>query len=148
MKKKICTICKSEKTINNFSWKKKSENKKHSVCKSCKKDIDNSYYSFSKKRRKSIRKRASKNYEYLKEYTQRLKKIGKCKNCGDHRWYVLDFHHTENKEEGISNLLKGCSIEKLKKEIRKCTLLCSNCHRELHHFERNGDEANLVEALV
>jgi len=144
---KICTECNKPKNIEEFSWKIKKQNTKHSKCKECKKKIDNKYYSSSKKRRSGIRKRSVESYEYLKKYVQRLKRFGKCKKCEDKRWYVLDFHHLRDKKDDISYLLRKGSIKKLKNEIKKCELLCSNCHRELHFLERE-DQANQVKALV
>ena len=58
---------------------------------------------------------------------------GKCVNCGyDNYFGSLEFHHINNnsKEFGIGT---GCrDYEKLFEESKKCVLLCSNCHRELH----------------
>lgn len=146
--KKICTGCKKEKVIEEFSWKIKKKNVRHAKCIECKREIDKAYYKSSNKRKNKIRKRAIYSYEFLKLYVQRLKKFGCCKKCGDKRWYVLDFHHLHDKEDGINYMLRKGSINKIKNEIRKCILLCSNCHRELHHYERNGIQANLVEANV
>ena len=61
-------------------------------------------------------------------------KGGKCEICGYCKCYdALEFHHKnpEEKEFGISNG-NTVSIEKLKKEVDKCSLLCANCHREVH----------------
>ena len=61
-------------------------------------------------------------------------KGGKCQNpeCGYNKCVdALEFHHTGDKEFGISNG-NTKSWEKIKKEIDGCLLLCSNCHRELH----------------
>ncbi len=134
----ICRKCNTPKDEKEFSWKRKKENERHSVCKTCKKEVDNLYYLSSKKRRTKIRKTAATKYGFLRDYVQRLKKFGCCKKCSDNRWYVLDFHHLSNKEENINELLRRGSMKKLKKEIRKCILLCSNCHRELHYFEKMG----------
>lgn len=59
---------------------------------------------------------------------------GKCAHCGGvyHR-SVYDFHHInpDEKEYTISNYM-GYSLERLKKEVEKCILLCANCHRRVH----------------
>jgi hypothetical protein len=55
---------------------------------------------------------------------------------------VLSFHHLDpqDKEEGISRMISsGLSIEKIKREIAKCTVLCMNCHADLHHKEKSRD---------
>lgn len=58
---------------------------------------------------------------------------GRCRLCGYERCAAaLEFHHLDPsaKEFGLSQ--RGAhSIEKLRAEIRKCVLLCSNCHAEV-----------------
>lgn len=59
-------------------------------------------------------------------------KGGKCECCGYDRCVAaLDFHHQGDKlfQIGGSHCRK---FEKLKDEVDKCRLLCSNCHREQH----------------
>ena len=72
-----------------------------------------------------------------------LKKGGKCEKCGyEKNLAALCFHHKDPKEKerelGLSSLLVGKkSQEKIKKEIKKCLLLCSNCHMEIHYPKLN-----------
>jgi hypothetical protein len=44
------------------------------------------------------------------------------------------FHHRdpEGKDFGISRAATLMSWEKIKDELDKCVLLCSNCHAEIH----------------
>lgn len=86
------------------------------ICKKCDND------SFKKTRRNYKKK--------LVEY-----KGGKCEICGyDKCISALEFHHLnpEEKEFEISNS-KIYNFDKMKKEADKCILVCSNCHREIHH---------------
>lgn len=60
-------------------------------------------------------------------------KGGKCIVCGYNKSIrALQFHHLDpsQKDFGISGSTK--SFEKLKSELDKCVLLCSNCHAEVH----------------
>jgi hypothetical protein len=62
-------------------------------------------------------------------------KGGRCERCGYDRCIeALEFHHIEKtgKDFGISAQGYTRSWEKIKQELTKCTLLCANCHRELH----------------
>ena len=71
--------------------------------------------------------------KYRKDIKRRLVeyKGGKCQICGYNRCVdALDFHHIKEKTYNISGGTK--SFERLKKEVDKCILVCSNCHREIH----------------
>lgn len=62
---------------------------------------------------------------------------GKCNRCNYDKCYgALDFHHInpDDKEFSISSAISNpLAWNKLIKEVEKCVLLCSNCHRELHY---------------
>lgn len=60
-------------------------------------------------------------------------KGGKCCKCGYNKCIrALQFHHLDPNEKdfGIGGL--SVSLERLKKEVDKCILVCSNCHAEIH----------------
>lgn len=49
---------------------------------------------------------------------------------------ALEFHHINPEEKEFEIDIRhfsNTSLEKLKKEVNKCILLCANCHRELHN---------------
>lgn len=57
----------------------------------------------------------------------------KCSRCEENHISCLEFHHLDHnlKEYTISNIIKS-SLKKALKEIDKCIVLCSNCHRKEH----------------
>ena len=60
-------------------------------------------------------------------------KGGSCVSCGYNKSIqALQFHHTNPDEKDFSISGKSYSFEKMKIEVDKCVLLCSNCHIELH----------------
>jgi hypothetical protein len=64
-----------------------------------------------------------------------------CGICGESRPWVLDFHHRDPKEKktGITGaIVLGWSLERIMEEVRKCDVICANCHRDLHWKERTG----------
>jgi len=64
----------------------------------------------------------------------RYKTFCGCAHCGYRSSAVaLDLHHKEEsqKEYRVSRMT-SFSMDRLRAEIRKCVVLCSNCHRELH----------------
>lgn len=145
-----CTKCKLPKEESEFFFKNKATGKLHSYCKQCKRELDRlSYRKDGNARAEKIRFNARKSIKRAKEFVRELKMQSVCRKCKDNRWYVLDFHHLENKEDTISMLVhKGPSMKKLQAEIAKCEILCSNCHREEHYFKRlNGAVAPTGRAL-
>lgn len=60
-------------------------------------------------------------------------KGGKCELCGyDKCVRSMEFHHKDptQKDFNISSATVG--LERCKKEVDKCMLVCSNCHGEIH----------------
>lgn len=76
--------------------------------------------------------RARNRQNFLAGYVRKCKS-NPCLDCGKkYPYYVMDFDHrpSEEKEANISELLgRAVSLHRLKKEINKCDLVCSNCHR-------------------
>ena len=62
---------------------------------------------------------------------------GKCKNCGYKTCYsALEFHHTDpDVKEASWGKMRLWGWERIKNELSKCILLCSNCHREAHSYD-------------
>lgn len=62
-----------------------------------------------------------------------------CVKCGESRFYIIDFHHIDNKtkEFGISRSIRGRGRKVIEKEVQKCVCLCRNCHTEFHYIYGN-----------
>lgn len=127
---RICAWCKIEQKIDQFA-KKDKNNRNSYVCKTCMRAYCKSHY--SKYRDKAIA-RAGKNrpnyttprYEYIKN----LKNVP-CADCGGVFHYcAMDFDHLdgETKDRNISTM-RNLSWNRIKLEISKCEVVCSNCHR-------------------
>jgi hypothetical protein len=61
---------------------------------------------------------------------------GKCIECGNANIFNIEFHHVdgEEKEHGISHMIKeGKKWSSILKEVKKCILLCRNCHAKKHN---------------
>ncbi len=74
---------------------------------------------------------------YVLRWAKKLKAVkqlgGKCEKCGNTDFRCFDFHHVDGqeKENTVCRFLEGrWSI--IEKEIKKCKLLCRNCHSKLH----------------
>jgi hypothetical protein len=60
---------------------------------------------------------------------------GKCNKCnGEFPDYVFEFHHLnpDEKEKTPAQLFM-LSDDNIEKELSKCILVCSNCHKIIHH---------------
>lgn len=91
------------------------------------------------KNKSSYMKRNKKNKKEKLEFVDRVKKRAVCLKCGETRFYTLQFHHRKpsDKDGSIYKLANsGYSIETIKTEMRKCDIVCSNCHLEIHYEER------------
>lgn len=63
---------------------------------------------------------------------------GKCLKCEYNKCHAsMDFHHVNpiEKDKSIKNIISG-SWKRIEEELKKCILLCSNCHREHHYNEK------------
>ncbi len=80
------------------------------------------------------------NHQWLNEY----KKKRGCGNCGIINPIVLDFHHKNEKNKlfTVSSFRRAIGFSRIKKEIKKCEVICANCHRILHDEIRNGKVVN------
>lgn len=58
-----------------------------------------------------------------------------CEFESDMPIYELHHHDQDGKETNISSIMHH-SWGKVEKELRKCILVCANCHRTLHHIAR------------
>ncbi len=89
---------------------------------------------------KTCRPPSKKRSELVSEWRRRRKlkliniKGDKCEICGYNKCiWALEFHHLDPKEKDFSISQKNIkSMEKYIEEIKKCILVCSNCHREIH----------------
>lgn len=80
------------------------------------------------------RKRERDLSDWLSEYKKGLI----CERCGESCSGCLDFHHKNPKEKdnAVSDLVaKGYGRETIFREIRKCIVLCKNCHVKIHYIK-------------
>jgi protein-arginine kinase activator protein McsA len=125
-----CYKCKENKPTSDFYKNKSRENGFNGYCKQC------------------VTNNEKKLLKEAKEWYAEWKSSQGCFKCGDKRSYVLDLHHVDNRREGNKNRLLSriissgtLSFENRKKKIldeaKNCVVVCSNCHREIHYFEKN-----------
>ena len=62
-----------------------------------------------------------------------------CIKCGFNHTAALDFHHVDpsNKTGSVNKLITDGRYKAAMEEVKKCVVLCANCHRIHHHDERH-----------
>lgn len=61
-------------------------------------------------------------------------KGGKCSICGYNKYIgALEFHHLDPSKKDFNLSQAKIFNDKVKQELDKCILVCSNCHREEHY---------------
>jgi hypothetical protein len=82
--------------------------------------------------RASYKLRQRRNRKFCDDY----KEDKCCSTCGyKEHTEILQFHHIGKKTQTISNMANDSSIKSIEEEIKKCILLCPNCHYILHRKE-------------
>ena len=129
MKVKVCTKCGRELPLDQFNWREKSKGTRRSECKKCHSD-------FMKNR-----------YKQKKSEIQDLKIGLKCAKCGYNKCGAsLEFHHInpEEKDEKVARMMtNNYNLDIVKEEIKKCIVLCANCHHEFHFLNNNDKNYTL-----
>lgn len=130
---KYCRRCKTEKSLLDFNKCSSKKDGLQSCCRDCSKKLNNEGYTYNKNRRNSIKERMVEISTHNRKMINRYKRICKCFICSESEPVALDLHHLDprNKDGHPSKMIKY-STESLKKEVRKCVVLCSNCHRKVH----------------
>lgn len=117
---KVCKRCGLEKPIQDFAKNGKSTRVYYKSCEA---------------------QRARENYEKSQEYVRSLKT--KCSKCGyDKNPAALEFHHPNGDKDKVIAKLASKSFSqpiksKIDNEVKKCVILCANCHREEHNKQYN-----------
>tara|TARA_R100000005_G_C4932979_1_gene161043 strand:- start:467 stop:907 length:441 start_codon:yes stop_codon:yes gene_type:complete len=82
-------------------------------------------------------------YDKVSNYLNSYKMSKGCLECGyNESPYALEFHHRDRKfkSKNVSNFRKSswAQLDKIVKEVKKCDILCSNCHKILTQKEINN----------
>ena len=100
----------------------------------------NTYYANNKAAIIAASKTSAKAY---KEQWRSFKATLACVKCGQNHPATFDFHHVDSntKEAAVNKLVKNRAFKRAMDEVKKCIVLCANCHRIHHHDERIARKA-------
>ncbi len=129
---KTCISCNSTKPESEFNKNRSRKDGLQSRCRICDRERALKLYrqdSFGKDKaykrtRANIKKKREAVLNYLRNHP--------CK-CGESDPVVLEFDHIDpaNKDANVAELLaSNVSLETIFREIEKCDVLCSNCHKK------------------
>lgn len=135
----LCNHCLKEKKEDEFNWRYKALGIRHPTCRECQKPFRKNWYEGDAHERhlKQVKERRHAVRDQAREYVYEYLSNHPCESCGETDPLVLEFHHEHDKEHPISVMINGgYPIQKIQKEISKCTVLCANCHRLITMKER------------
>lgn len=124
---KKCPVCELIKPADQFHYRKNGEGISP-YCKTC----SNAHTTYKQKAFKL------KCIEY---------KGGECEFCGYSKCVdALEFHHRNPKEKDFHMAQASTRnfTESIMKELDKCSLLCSNCHKEEHHRLNESNRNTII----
>jgi hypothetical protein len=114
---RVCDNCKTELELNEENFHRRNRGDFFRKCRKCE--------------QQRVRKGRSKNKKFVVDYMG-----GKCVRCGYNKCYqALELHHKDgdDKEYTLSSFSYNLNNEKVVEELKKCVLLCANCHREVEY---------------
>lgn len=134
---KTCTKCDDLKSLKDFFVRDKKTGRLHAQCKACYKVHRKTYHKYHyAKYRQGYLKRASKRNTIVRAqaHDQLIQYLRDkcCSVCGFSDIRALEFDHIDPKSKlfgiarGISN---GTNWDKILIEIKKCRIVCANCHK-------------------
>lgn len=126
--RKRCDICGRIRPVNEFAWQT-TKRRRDNRCISCRKAYQREHYLKNRKRyiaNAGERRRGWQTerliwlLEYFKEHP--------CVDCGETDPVILEFDHLSDKSFNIGTQLGHRKWPDILDEIRKCEVVCANCH--------------------
>lgn len=146
--KKKCSKCKKIKNKSEFWSTKSSADGLQGYCKLCGYQHTIQYHKKHKERLLALaRQNKKKRVEAKRDFVVNLLKQSSCIDCLESDLRVLDFDHINpSKKLGdVSRMIwDNTPLKVMKKEIDKCDIRCSNCHRKRTSEQFNWYKNSIV----
>lgn len=131
---KKCCKCQEKLPASSFGRNATRKDGLQSYCRTCQAIKNKEWNTKNKDKRRAMNNATKQN---TKQFINEHKLSLGCSICGYKKCpAALDLHHVTPSEKKFPVSLAiwyGYSLDKVKREIKKCIVVCSNCHRELHH---------------
>lgn len=129
---KKCNTCKLFKPLVDFGGNITKKDGLQSHCLECGRKRNQLWY---KKNKKHQREKVDKRRLQMRDAFAEFKSQFFCEICGESESCCLEFHHDDPTQKEFALAVasnRGYSWETILKEVKKCRVLCSNCHKKFH----------------
>ncbi len=129
MQMRICTRCSVARPITEFNKRRSKVDGLQLQCQVCCREQANARYRENPAPYKRRARIAAINRKiYLSDTANKIRSEVGCMFCPEREICVLDFHHVI-KGEPVS---RAYTFTEFETEVRKCVVICANCHRKIH----------------
>lgn len=141
-----CYRCGATKHVDDFAWKRIAKGQRDTFCRPCRSAYGKEHYAANRQRyidqaaeRKLVvgRERQTFLIEFFRTHP--------CVDCGETDPLVLEFDHLADKEFEVCSRLAERNWEQILREIQKCEVVCSNCHRRRTARRRRTLRVQLID---
>ena len=142
-----CYRCGQVKGTDQFAWRRKAKGQRDSHCRPCRSAYGKEHY--AKNRQRYIDQAGDVKRRVTLERTCYLIEFFKshpCVDCGEQDPVVLEFDHLRDKQFAIGPALSKTSWKNILAEMKKCEVVCANCHRRRTARRRGALRAVLTRA--
>lgn len=133
----ICNKCKTNKAEDEFYYRN-DKGRLDYHCKLCQNEYSKGHY---EKNKTYYVNKAARRTKEIRDWVLEFKTTHSCALCKENHPACLEFHHLDPRKKDIEVsriAARGWSMARLQKEVRKCSVLCSNCHKKLHWKHKLG----------
>jgi hypothetical protein len=131
---KRCCTCREEKEIIEYHKCKANKDGLQKRCKQCNSISTKKCYDNNPELKERVAKNAAEKVLKIRNQIEVIKSKYGCCLCSENDGCCLDFHHvdSESKIASVAYLITVKNLKKIYDEIKKCVIVCANCHRKIH----------------
>lgn len=146
---RLCNGCSRWLALADFNWRRKAKGQRDNMCRSCRSDYKRQHYLANRER--YIAQAAERKRRMRLERTELLIAYFRshpCADCGETDFVVLEFDHLADKEFDIGAALSYRNWASILAEMKKCEVVCANCHRRRTASRRGSVRSVMAAALA
>lgn len=139
---KTCCTCKEVKPLTAFNRLSKAKDGRQPSCRDCHREYHREHWDehmaqIRRRKRREVETAQVRLLEYLSTHP--------CADCGEDDVVVLEFDHLRDKAASVGALVSGgYRWSRIMEEIKKCEVVCANCHRRRTFTRANSYRIRLA----